>query len=337
MSSEISVIIPVYNVERYLDKCVSAILAQSYTDFELILVDDGSTDQSGAMCDRYAERHEAVRVIHQQNKGLGGARNTGIENATGEYLLFLDSDDFVHPDLLKRCAEHVQRHDCDMVFFDQVAVFDNGARGAVYSCPVQADELLVNDDLRSLVFFSGACNRIFRRTLFTDTGVRFPEHVWYEDLRTISKLMPSVKSAFYDAAEPLYFYLQRPGSIMHTPDFPRIVNERIAAVAEIIRYYKEQGLFDAYRAELEFLWLFHGYFLPVREMQAMSPTFSKYAEQLRERLLNEFPNARQNCYIDKLMNARERFLLNCALQKRYMTIKIFSFANKVVKRIRHVQ
>jgi len=279
-------------------------------------VDDGSTDQSGVMCDRYAEGNEAIRTIHQQNKGLGGARNTGIENATGEYLLFLDSDDFVHPDLLKRCAAHAQRYDCDMVFFDQVAVFDNGARGAVYSCSAKAGERLVNDDLRSLVFFSGACNRIFRRTLFTDTGIRFPEHVWYEDLRTISKLMPSVKSAFYDATEPLYFYLQRPGSIMHTPDFPRIVDERIAAVAEIIRYYKEQGLFDAYRAELEFLWLFHGYFLPVREMQAMSPTFPKYADQLRLKLLDEFPDAGQNRYIAKQLNNKERFLLKCALQKR---------------------
>lgn len=333
----ISVVVPVYNVEHYLDKCMASLLAQSYTDYELILVDDGSTDQSGILCDRYAEQYEHVRVIHQQNKGLGGARNTGIENAKGDYLLFIDSDDFIHPDLLKRCADHAQHYDCDMVLFDHIAVFDNGSRGAVYPCSVKAGEPLTKADLASLVFLSGACNRLFRRALFTDTGIRFPEKVWYEDLRTVSKLMPAVKTAFYDAVEPLYFYLQRSGSIMHTPDFSRIVNERIAAVAEITKYYQDKGLFDAYREELEFLWLFHGFFLPVREMQAVSTRFAKYADQLLSRLLEEFPNAGQNRYIAEQLDNKERFLLKCALKKCYITIKIFSFANKVLKRIRHVQ
>lgn len=333
----ISVIVPVYNVERYLDKCVASILAQSYTDYELILVDDGSTDQSGVMCDQYANRHECVRVIHQQNKGLGGARNAGIDVASGEYLLFIDSDDFVDADMLRICAERLASNPCDMLIFDQQAVLESGENGSSYTCPLVSNTVVDSALAKSLLFFSGACNRVFHRRLFLESGIRFPNRLWYEDLRTVPKLFLLTEKVYYYHDKPLYFYLQRSGSIMHTPDFLRIVDERVAAVAEIIRHYKEQGLFDAYREELEFLWLFHGFFLPVREMQSMSSSFGSYAEQLRQQLFENFPSVAENRYIAEQLNGKERFFLKCALHKRYTTIWVLSFVNKVLKRLRHVQ
>ena len=96
---KISIIVPVYNVEKYLEKCVRSILAQTFTDFELILVDDGSPDSSGAMCDQFAEQDQRVKVIHKENGGLSDARNAGIEIATGEYLGFVDSDDYIADDM----------------------------------------------------------------------------------------------------------------------------------------------------------------------------------------------------------------------------------------------
>ncbi|WP_154064713.1 glycosyltransferase family 2 protein, partial [Enterococcus faecalis] len=111
---KISIIVPVYNVEKYLEKCVRSILAQTFTDFELILVDDGSPDSSGAMCDQFAEQDQRVKVIHKENGGLSDARNAGIEIATGEYLGFVDSDDYIADDMYELLYTNIVKEDADL-------------------------------------------------------------------------------------------------------------------------------------------------------------------------------------------------------------------------------
>ena len=110
-----SVIVPVYKVEEYLEKCVQSILAQTERDFELILVDDGSTDGSGKLCDTLKERDGRIQVIHQENQGLGGARNTGIREARGDWLLLVDSDDWIEPKILEKAMEAGLREEADLV------------------------------------------------------------------------------------------------------------------------------------------------------------------------------------------------------------------------------
>ncbi|MCQ2420443.1 MAG: glycosyltransferase [Clostridia bacterium] len=111
----ISVIVPVYNVAQFLPRCVDSILAQSFRDFEVILVDDGSTDESGALCEQYAKTDSRIRVIHQENRGLSGARNTGIEHAVGAYLAFIDSDDFVPGYMLRDLLDTAEQSGADFV------------------------------------------------------------------------------------------------------------------------------------------------------------------------------------------------------------------------------
>ena len=110
-----TVVVPVYNVEKYLEKCVDSILAQTEPDFELLLVDDGSTDGSGRLCDKLAEKDGRVRVIHQKNQGLGGARNTGIQQAQGDWLLLVDSDDWIEPQTLEKTMEAGLREDFNLL------------------------------------------------------------------------------------------------------------------------------------------------------------------------------------------------------------------------------
>ena len=121
-----SVVIPVYNVKDYLPKCIDSVLAQDFDDYEIVLVDDGSTDgESGAICDRYAEANAArIRVIHKPNGGLGDARNVGIEAAQGEYVVFLDSDDYVDAGMLSALAAVIDRFHCDMIDFGLAVVHD---------------------------------------------------------------------------------------------------------------------------------------------------------------------------------------------------------------------
>jgi glycosyltransferase involved in cell wall biosynthesis len=121
--SLISVIVPIYNVEKYLTRALDSILAQTYHDWEAILVDDGSIDKSGSIADEYAQKDERFKVIHKENGGLSDARNVGTEHVTGEYLLFLDSDDFLHPQLMELCIQVAQRDSSDLVAFTYDRVY----------------------------------------------------------------------------------------------------------------------------------------------------------------------------------------------------------------------
>ncbi|MBE5873478.1 MAG: glycosyltransferase [Lachnospiraceae bacterium] len=126
MSGKISVIVPVYNVEKYLEQCVDSILCQTYDNLELILVDDGSKDGSGQICDCYAERDSRIRVIHQENKGISAARNVGLDVATGEYIAFVDSDDFIKPEMYEVMIGAIAENDADIVLCNYCKVTEEG-------------------------------------------------------------------------------------------------------------------------------------------------------------------------------------------------------------------
>jgi glycosyltransferase involved in cell wall biosynthesis len=123
----ISVIIPVYNVEKYLRECVDSVLSQTYKSYEIILVDDGSTDGSGEICDEYIDGHSQVKVIHKANGGLSDARNTGLKNAKGEYVYFLDSDDYIVPDAFQKLINISIKEQSDFVFFDASSFLDENS------------------------------------------------------------------------------------------------------------------------------------------------------------------------------------------------------------------
>ncbi len=117
MAELVSVVVPIYNVENYLDRCITSIINQTYENLEIILVDDGSPDRCPQICDSYAQKDPRIKVIHKQNEGLGMARNTGIDNATGDYICFFDSDDSIEPDTIEACVTVVREHEADLVIF----------------------------------------------------------------------------------------------------------------------------------------------------------------------------------------------------------------------------
>lgn len=329
----VSVIIPVYNVEKYLATCINSVINQSFKDYEIILVDDGSTDNSAAICDAYSDKYDFISVIHQKNKGLGGARNTGISAAKGEFLLLLDSDDYIHPNCLEICFNKAKEQQCDMVAFNQQAVYENGGTGVVYCCPLKPNVLSTDVELKPLLFFCGACNRLYKTKLFTEHNIKFPEHLWYEDLRTTPKMLCHTKSVYYYAEQPLYYYLQRSGSIMHTPNLERITRERIDAVDHIQSYYDSQGLSGEFKSELDFMHIFHGFFLPIREMQRMTSKFAPFADVLREHLLKIVKEPKKNPYLYQL-NQKEKLLFKLELKRQYMAIRVLSFINRLNRKER---
>lgn len=174
----ISVIVPVYNVERYLRECVDSILNQTYEDFEVLLVDDGSTDGSGNICDEYASKDKRVRVIHKPNGGVSSARNIGLDNARGAWLTFCDSDDFVGPDYILNLIGGVERPEIDLVF--NYAVVQSNGVAIPEKYPEKTisvnnlDDLFLNNDL---IWHTSTWSKLFNKQIIADAGLRYCEDV----------------------------------------------------------------------------------------------------------------------------------------------------------------
>lgn len=209
----ISVIVPVYNVEKYLGKCLDSILDQTFEDFEIILVEDCSTDNSKKICGEYAGRDGRIRCIYQEkNGGLGKARNTGIVNARGKYLMFVDSDDYIDSRMLEVLYENITQNGADVASCGVYHVFQQRKipqYDKIEKFLCSAEEafglLLLGDKIPGT-----AWNKLYRVELFET--LRFPEGIFYEDIQFHTDLMQMI-DRFYVDTTPLYYYLHRSGSI----------------------------------------------------------------------------------------------------------------------------
>lgn len=331
---DITVVIPVYNVEGYLEKCVASVECQSYRNFEIILVDDGSTDASGALCDTLAAKYDNIRVLHQENRGLGGARNTGIRHCETPYILFLDSDDRIHPALLERGMAAIKENACDMVLFDMVSVDENGKTGSLYGASVPVGVLLSETEKMSICSDPSACDKLYRTALFKEHDIYYPNKVWYEDLRTTPKLLSHAERVLKLDSEPLYYYLQRSDSIMHTPDRDRIVAERLAATEELYAYFRKQGTLAAYDDMLSFTVIYHAFLLPCLEMHRRFGCYGKHLNVLLAELHRRVPDPLSNPYLS-LLRKNERIVLKLALRKCYFAIACLTLFNRMIKEVKH--
>ena len=238
MSELISVIIPVYRVEPYLKRCVDSVLAQTYSNMEVILVDDGSPDECPGICDAYARQDERVTVIHQANAGLSGARNAGIDRAEGAYLAFVDSDDYLAPDFLEKLYQACVETGSDMsvcrweyVKGEAIPEKGNGETKVFSGREMQAN-LYIPDG----AYFVVAWNKLYRRELFAK--IRYPLGRIHEDEATTYRIYDEVKQAAYVDAS-LYGYFVAPSSITRGFNPRRL--DWVTAVAERIDFYEKKG------------------------------------------------------------------------------------------------
>ena len=232
METAISVIVPIYRVEKYLPACIDSILNQTFTDFELILVDDGSPDRCPEICDETAKRDARVRVIHQANQGLSAARNAGIEAARGAWLSFVDSDDYIAPQFYEKLYQTAQRTDADCVMCSVQNVDESGK-------PIDSALMRVADEVKTgrevlrkigrddVTPYLTAWNKLYRRKLFNT--LRYPAGRQNEDVFVFAELFCQVQRAVC-VAEPLYFYRKRIGSIMNSVVTLRNLDEMWAYV-----------------------------------------------------------------------------------------------------------
>lgn len=208
----LSIIVPVYKVEKYIHKCVDSILNQTFTDFELILVDDGSPDNCGRICDEYAEKDSRVKVIHKKNGGLSDARNYGIDAAEGSILGFVDSDDDIDHNMYKSMIEYMDSNDLDVVCADTYVIKNNKKK---FKPRYPKAKIFYNKDgvieILDGTLDNAAWNKIYKRSVVGD--VRYPKGRIYEDVATTYKFMYAASRVGY-MCRPFYNYYKRKGSIV---------------------------------------------------------------------------------------------------------------------------
>lgn len=217
-----SVIIPVYNVQQYLARCVDSVLAQSHRDLEIILVDDGSTDDSGVMCDDYAARDPRVKVVHKSNGGLSSARNAGLDVMTGTSVTFIDSDDYVHPEFVATLLPWLS--ESTPIVIGTWQELNDGETPAVKTTIDGDTQELTRDEALSRIYYQqdinhSACCKLFDAKLFGT--LRFPEGMLYEDLAISYDLFKQVDKVVNRRTPPIYYYMHRQGSIINTMKLER--------------------------------------------------------------------------------------------------------------------
>lgn len=239
MMPTISVIVPVYKVEPYLRQCVDSILGQTFRNFELILVDDGSPDGCPAICDEYAQHDSRVRVIHKENGGLSSARNAGLDVARGEYIAFVDSDDWIDPNYLEHLLFALQSDHADMAMCSVEKFWDNPQRIEQY---LLSRELLSHDSAISLMtmgiwYHMIACNKLYRKPLFSD--IRFPVGYLHEDEAVIHRILAKCQLVAI-VKEPVYHYRQNANSIMHQ-SFQIQKSDKLSALSDriVLAFHKK--------------------------------------------------------------------------------------------------
>ncbi len=228
----ISVIVPVYNSEQYLSRCVESILNQSYSNLEIILVDDGSQDNCGSMCDTFAKNDRRIKVIHRKNGGSSDARNAGLDIATGKYLAFVDSDDFIHKNFVKRLFEICEENHCEIA----QCSFEHGKKNN-FSSSVNTKTTVQVSTFDHIRIFRGrklkiaAWGKLYKSILFSN--IRFPLRKIHEDEFVTYKVVYAANRVAI-LKDKLYYYYQSENSIMRKQrtevrlDFIEAYTERIA-------------------------------------------------------------------------------------------------------------
>lgn len=247
----LSIVIPVYNVERYLPRCLDSVLGQNFSDFEVIAVNDGSTDRSLSILKEYEARNEGrLTVLTKENGGLSDARNFGLARAKGKYVAFVDSDDFILPSFARASVEKMEKEEADLLLLDFFYAYEDGETGAGNVIKLRAGER----KKEMLLAPPMACLRVYRRDLLGEAPFR--KGIYYEDLEMTPRMLLKAKRVSF-LPEALYGYVQRAGSIMNENRFSPRWLDIFEVLASLREAFSQDEKGKELETELEFLHIEH--------------------------------------------------------------------------------
>lgn len=321
----VSIIIPVYNVELFLEKCLDSVKNQTYKDIEVIIVNDGSTDSSPEIINRYVAENANFKGFTIENSGQGGARNFGIEKASGEYIAFLDSDDYIAPNCIERLAETAKNENSDIVVCGCYDVREDGSIIAKVGNNIKNRTTSVFDSPEILFNRVAPWGKLFRKSIFGD--LRFATRVWYEDMRLIPKLYLNAKRISY-IDDALFYYVQRMGSTMNNSNAVRNL-EIIETFENLISYFKEKNLYENFRSELEFLVIDHIAVAGITRVVLCKDPNKKQVIKKLEEYISKFKGLYENKYIEGWYS-NKKLIMNLNRKGLYfITYIIMKIKNKV--------
>lgn len=311
---KISIIVPVYNVEKYLNKCLDSILAQTFEDYELLLIDDGSSDKSGNICDEYEKKDKRVKVFHKENGGQSSARNAGIDAACGEYIGFIDSDDYIDNDMFEQLYNDVTKNDADVAVCGIYNCYSNVVR---LECSKNIYRIVDNEEALRLVLESKivsvhACNKLFKKECFAED--RFPVGMTSEDAYIIPEILSKCKKIVINTTAK-YYYVHRSNSTTSS-----CFNESdygvVKAYTKNLKLVKEKFPRCVKEAEFRYFWA-HAYVL---DKMLLTENFKDYDK------LNEIVSfLRKNTF---------KILCNpCFLRSRKLASVVLLFSKTVYKKM----
>lgn len=322
-----SLIIPIYNVRNYLRKCLDSVAAQTYSNLEVLIINDGSPDDSLEIALEYTSKYPHFHCYTIENRGLGGARNYGMEQAKGDYILFLDGDDYLTPNCVEVLVAAAEENGSDIVAANCYDVWEDGSLVMAYKNIYQKANTSLAQEPQLLFNRICACFKLFRRELLE--GFSFVSRMWYEDLRLIPKLYLHAKTITY-VDDSLYYYVQREGSIMNNSGCSRNL-EIVDAFEDLLDYYRQQGMYERYRAELEFLVIEH---IAVSGIgRAVFGTGKEKRDSIRkmQAYLETFDHLYDNPYL-KTQARNRKIVLWCNRCGWYWATKLLLQAKQAIKK-----
>ena len=310
---KVSVIVPVYKVEDYIAKCLDSLVNQTLTDLEIIIVNDGSPDNSEKIIKKYVKKYQNIKYLVKENGGLSDARNYGLKHATGEYIAFLDSDDYVTCDMYQMMYIKAKSGNYDMVVCDINYLYPD--KTLRVSSGIKSD----TEDVKKtyLTIHPAAWNKIFKREVLKK--LEFKKGVWFEDVEFIYRLLPSINSIGV-IHEPFNQYVQREGSITNTVN-PKIY-DYIYNLNGVVEYYKKNKIYDDYQKELEYVYVRYLYATFVKSISRYDyEEYLKGVDFATSNVKEYFPKYRHNKYFYRSFRGIYLVMFNKLLAKIFYKIK----------------
>ena len=316
---KVSVIVPVYNVEKYIGKCLDSLVNQTLKDIEIIVVNDGSPDNSQDIIDQYVKRYpKKVKSFIKENGGQGSARNYGIKESTGEYIGYVDSDDYVSLDMFEILYNKAKETNADIVITRDSKVKEDGT---IFDNPF----IKKLEDNKENSFFGnmGVCNKIYKRDLIISNNILFKDKMWYEDLAFTLKVLINAQKIDYCIDESLYYYLERSGSTMNNSNINKNLDILIA-FDDIISYLKDNNKYVEYYDLIVILAIIHIYIatsVRVIRADALEKDKKIIINKLIKYMDNNFNSYKNNKYLFILSN-NQTIIFYLLKFKLYFIVKL---------------
>lgn len=315
-----SIVIPAYNTEKYIERCIKSILEQNYSNLQIIVVNDGSTDSTEAIVRKMAAVYSEIYFVSQENKGLAAARNKGVEFVNGDYFMYVDSDDYIRKNCLKEIEKYLLDKECDILSFNLLTANENGDINTMQEinggyrgmhCAAKEKELLK-------IPMISVC-KLYKSNWYKESGFLFPDGILYEDVSLVSYMIVRA-SSIYMIGTPYYVYVQRRNSIMH-----RAIDSKMLDIIVSMKYCKKifclKNIYDDYYDEIEYIAICTVFF-QITEMINIIDKNSLLQKELTKFIRKSYPDAYNNKYLSKKQVKRVKLLYDGKYKKYYWTYGI---------------